>query len=165
MSDVAFNMLLYLAATLLVLVILLAAIHLQERRRSTKEVWYVAHPVSGDVKGNIQNVIRWIHWLTLNDPSRVYIAPWVAEVQAFDKDIGGAEPDAAFYDRVLADDCDVVRHLDGVLMVGGKTSRGMALERDAALAAGKQVVDLSHLRNPPPPASEMDDYVRTMLRP
>lgn len=120
-----------------------------EPRQHKKEVWYVAHPVSGDVKGNIQNVIRWIHWLTLNDPSRVYIAPWVAEVQAFDKDIGGAEPDAAFYDRVLADDCDVVRHLDGVLMVGGKVSRGMALERQAALDAGLKVVDLSPLREPP----------------
>lgn len=116
----------------------------------SKEVWYVAHPVSGDVKGNVANVIQWIRWLTINEPSRVYIAPWVAEVQAFDQDIGGAEPDAAFYDRVLADDCDVVRHCDGILLVGGKVSRGMALERDAARDAGKCVVDRSDLRTPPP---------------
>ena len=30
-----------------------------------KEVFYVAHPVSGDVAGNVANVIRWIHWLDL----------------------------------------------------------------------------------------------------
>jgi hypothetical protein len=104
-----------------------------------KEVYYLAHPVSGDPEGNAHKAIAWIHWLTLNDPDRVYIAPWVAEVLAFKADIGTL--DRTFYDRVLADDQDVVRKLDGILLVGGTISYGMSLELDAALAAGKKVID------------------------
>lgn len=77
-----------------------------------KEVYYVAHPVSGDIDANIANVLDWIRWLTVNEPSRVYIAPWVAEVKAFQG--RGQDITPEFYDRVLADDCDVVRHLDGI---------------------------------------------------
>jgi len=110
-----------------------------------KPVFYVAHPVSGDIEANLANVIKWIAWLTDNDRSRVYIAPWVAEVMAF-KDRGEISPE--FYDRVLADDMNVVNRLDGILLVGGTVSRGMALERDAALVGGKTVQDWSEYRTP-----------------
>jgi hypothetical protein len=102
-----------------------------------KEVFYVAHPVTGDPEGNAYRAIAWIKWLTINDPSRVYVSPWVAEVLAFARE----NADKAFYQRVLADDCEVVRHLDGILCVGGTISTGMALELDAAIEAGKKVVD------------------------
>jgi hypothetical protein len=104
-----------------------------------KEVYYLAHPVTGDPEGNAYKAIAWIHWLTLADPDRIYVAPWVAEVLAFKSDIG--KLDKSFYDRVLADDQEVVRHLDGVLLVGGAISYGMSLELDAAIAAGKKVID------------------------
>jgi hypothetical protein len=111
----------------------------------SKQVWYLAHPVTGDPEGNVKNAIAWIQWLTIACPERVYIAPWVAEVTAF----FGQDVDQAFYDRVLADDCDVVRKLDGVLLVGGRISKGMALEAAAAEAAGKPVHDVSWARSPP----------------
>lgn len=110
-----------------------------------KEVFYVAHPVSGDITANVNNVISWIKWLTLNDPSRIYIAPWVAEVLAFQG--AGDEIDAGFYDRVLADDVTVVRKLDGILMVGGTISRGMGIERDGA-RPGTTIQDWSYARTP-----------------
>lgn len=109
-----------------------------------KEVYYVAHPVTGDPVGNAYKTIAWIRWLTLNDPSRVYVAPWVAEVLAFAQE----NCDPAFYARVLADDQDVVRHLDGVLLVGGTLSRGMALECDAAIETHKRIVDWHRFRSP-----------------
>jgi hypothetical protein len=109
-----------------------------------KEVFYVAHPVTGDPVGNCWKAIGWIHWLTLNHPDRVYIAPWVAEVLAFSNE----NADAAFYDRVLSDDEEVVRHLDGILLVGGTISRGMMREADAALAAGKKIVDWHEYATP-----------------
>lgn len=109
-----------------------------------KEVFYVAHPVSGDIQANIDNVVAWIKWLTLNDPSRVYVAPWVAEVMAF-KDMGELDP--AFYDRVLQDDVTVLRKLDGILMVGGKISRGMGIERDG-MRPGMTLQDWSYARTP-----------------
>lgn len=109
-----------------------------------KPVYYVAHPVTGDPEGNAYKAIAWIHWLTLNDPSRVYVAPWVAEVLAFARENAAPE----FYARVLADDQDVVRHLDGVLMVGGKVSRGMALESDAARERSLPIIDWSRYSTP-----------------
>lgn len=104
---------------------------------SRKKVYYLAHPVSGNPTGNAYKAIEWIRWLTLNHPQKVFVAPWVAEVLAF----AGEVIDPAFYDRVLSDDEEVVRHLDGILLVGGTISTGMARECDAALAAGKAIVD------------------------
>lgn len=109
----------------------------------TKEVFYVAHPVSGFVDANIRNVVAWIKWLTNNDPSRVYIAPWVAEVLAFQGEI----VDEDFYARVLADDVTVLRKLDGILLVGGHISRGMGIEVDGA-RDGMTVQDWSYARTP-----------------
>lgn len=111
---------------------------------TSKPVFYVAHPVTGDPEGNAYKTIGWIHWLTLKDQSRIYIAPWVAEVLAFAKE----NADKAFYARVLADDCEVVRHLDGILCVGGTISTGMALELDAAVAARKTIIDWHQFKTP-----------------
>lgn len=109
-----------------------------------KEVFYLAHPVTGNPRGNCLKAIDWIHWLTLQHPDKVFVAPWVAEVLAF----ANENADPSFYARVLADDQDVVRHLDGILLVGGRVSTGMQLELDAALAAGKKVVDWSQYETP-----------------
>lgn len=121
-----------------------------------KEVFYLAHPVSGDPLGNCEKAEAWIRWLTLNEPSRVYVAPWVAEVRAF-----AAENNLpTFYDRVLADDQDVVRHLDGILLVGGTISKGMQLELDAAVAKELLVVDWSEFAAPADLPSEAAEILR-----
>ena len=104
-----------------------------------KPIIYVAHPVSGDVRGNVQKVLDWLRWLTETDPSRIYIAPWVGEVQAH-YDMDPIPED--FYARVLADDCEVVSRLDGILLVGGKVSRGMELELNTARQGGKAVFNM-----------------------
>lgn len=110
-----------------------------------KAVWYVAHPVSGDHEGNARNAIAWIKWLVLNDPTRVYIAPWVAEVLAFSDAVMTPE----FYDRVLCDDEEVVARLDGILLVGGRVSTGMARELEAARESYLDVLDLTRFVSPP----------------
>lgn len=109
-----------------------------------KPVYYLAHPVTGDPVGNCWKAIAWIHWLTLNHPEKVFVAPWVAEVLAFSNE----NNDKAFYDRVLSDDEEVVRHLDGILLVGGNVSGGMMRELDAAIEAGKKVVDWHDYKAP-----------------
>ena len=110
----------------------------------SKKVFYVAHPVSGDPVGNCGKVCVWIAWLTLVDPSRIFIAPWVAEVMGFHN----LEVTPEFYDRVLSDDQEVVRHCDGIILLGGRVSRGMALELEAAQEAGKMVIDWSLIKSP-----------------
>ncbi len=112
-----------------------------------KDIWYLAHPVSGAIEDNVANALNWIKWLSLNVPERIYIAPWIAEVQAHQSE--GEDIDPAFYDRVLADDCTIVRRCDGILLVGGKVSRGMGLELMAARDSNGFVQDQSHWREPP----------------
>jgi hypothetical protein len=113
-----------------------------------KPVIYVAHPVTGDPRGNCEKVLGWLKWLTAADPSRIYIAPWVAEVLAH---IDQAN-DHDFYERVLADDETVVQRLDGILLCGVGTAHarpnglmrsvGMTRELAAAVLAGGDVFDL-----------------------
>lgn len=109
-----------------------------------KPVVYLAHPVTGDPRGNAMRAVAWIKWLTVKDPDVIYVAPWVAEVLAFAEDA----VDPAFYDRVLTDDEDVVLRLDGLLMVGGRVSSGMARERTAARVTGRAVLDWSNYTTP-----------------
>lgn len=105
--------------------------------RAPKEVYYVAHPVSGDPIGNAFKTINWIKHFTKRFPQYVFVAPWVAEVLAF----ANENSDKTFYDRVLEDDCHVVRRLDGIVLVGGRISDGMGRELKAAREAGKKVFD------------------------
>ena len=109
-----------------------------------KQIIYIAHPVSGDAKANALNCCDWVKWFVENDPTRVYIAPWVAEVLG----VGDAIVNQAFYDRILDDDMTVVARLDGIVAVGGKWSTGMRLERAAAFALHKPVVDYTEFRTP-----------------
>lgn len=109
-----------------------------------KEVWYVAHPVSGDWRGNCERVKEWVRWLIEADPTRVYVAPWVAEVEAW----GDREVPSGFYDRVLADDCEVVRRLDGLVAVGGRWSTGMMREAECARANDIPVADWTRYELP-----------------
>ncbi len=122
-----------------------------------KPIIYVAHPVSGDVWGNVDRTLKWLRWLTEVDPSRIYIAPWVGEVLAH-LDLDPIPAD--FYDRVLSDDEEVVRRLDGILLVGDRMSNGMQREWAAAKIAGKKVYDMVGLVHPPPsPAFNLDHHL------
>lgn len=117
-----------------------------------KSVIYIASPVStggaGSVVANAKRAIRWTKWFVEQDPTRIYIAPWVAEVLGFlDTEVA-----PEFYQRVLDDDCEVVRRLDGVVGVGfggtGGWSRGMAQERATARAVNLDVLDMTWFAEP-----------------
>lgn len=107
---------------------------------------YLAHPVSGDPKGNALNACAWIQALTLADSTRLYLAPWVAEVLGFDAIGEPITPE--FYQRVLDDDCEVVATCQGLLAVGGAWSSGMIQERAVARIVGIPILDLTKFREP-----------------
>lgn len=109
-----------------------------------KPIIYVAAPVSGDPVANAWRAIRWVKWFVLKDPSRVYIAPWVAEVLGF----GEEKMTPAFYQRVLDDDMAVVRRMNGLTGVGGKWSGGMLQERAVPLAFDRPILDLTMYLEP-----------------
>lgn len=109
-----------------------------------KPIIYVAAPVSGKPIINAQRATRWVKWFVLKDPSRVYIAPWVAEVMGF----ADEQLKPEFYQRILDDDCEVVRALHGLVGVAGKWSPGMLQERATAKARNCPVLDLTNFLEP-----------------
>lgn len=107
---------------------------------SARKVIYVAHPVSGDVKENIARALRWLAYLRRTDRQNTYIAPWVAALMSGEDD---ADPTAR--ERGLIDCETVAARCDGIVLVGGRVSSGMAREREAVIAAGGHVFDYTRL--------------------
>lgn len=107
-------------------------------------IYYVAHPVSGDVKQNLINVKLWIRWLIDTYPEHAFIAPWITYVEVLD------DSNPVHRARGMRDDLLVIPRCDGIVLVGGLLSSGMAHELDAARMAGKHVLDLLHLGTLPP---------------
>ena len=117
----------------------------------TRLVFYVAHPVSGDVDGNVARALRWLKWLRSRDHANTYIAPWIAGLMS-----GEDDNDPAARERGLLD-CEAAAALcHGIVLVGGRVSSGMARERAAVIAAGGHVFDYTRLGVEPP--SERDRF-------
>lgn len=113
-------------------------------------VVYMAHPVSplpGEtLEGNLARAKRWLLWLLRNAKREriAYIAPWIVDCEILDD----ADPDVRGF--ALERDCALIARCDAIVLVGGRLSSGMARERDAALAAGRTVVNLLSMGSEPP---------------
>lgn len=104
---------------------------------------YLAHPVRGDVPGNLARARRWLRWLRTNaHPEAAIIAPWLLDIEVLGEDDG----DPAQRERALQR-CELVaQRCDVVVLVGGRISEGMRREAAAAPA----IVDLTYLGEEPP---------------
>ncbi len=107
---------------------------------------YLAHPVSGDVPGNLARAKRWLKWACLSFPDDEVIAPWITECEIFDD----ADPEQR--EQGLQRCERVVERCHVLILVGGRISSGMQREADAARAARyrTRVIDLTHLGDEPP---------------
>ena len=107
-------------------------------------VVYMAHPVSGDVEGNLLRAERWMVWLqaVAFAPGHAVIAPWLHELRVLR--LSDQEPEA----RELAlRRCEAVAALcDAVVLCGGRISEGMGREARAA----RDVIDLTGIGPMPP---------------
>lgn len=112
-----------------------------------KPLIYLAHPVStGNPLSNAHRAVLWVKEFTLRDQRRIYVAPWVAEVIGFSDTL---TLPTGFYQRVLDDDCEVVRRLDGLVGVGGEGwTKGMGQERATSMAVGRPVLDWTQFALP-----------------
>jgi hypothetical protein len=108
-------------------------------------VAYMAHPVSGDVPGNLARALRWLRYLSAEVGGTAFIAPWIAALMS-----GEDDSDPEVRARGLAHDVTVVKRCDCLVLVGGRVSQGMAMERDAMITTGGKVLDLTHLGEEPP---------------
>lgn len=112
-----------------------------------KPVVYVAHPVSGHPVTNAMATVEWVRALINLDPSRIYVAPWVAEVLAFPSETPG-ESLHHDYNSAIDDDLEVLSRFDEIILVGGRIGPGMQKELNHAKSLHKRITDLSQYKTP-----------------
>jgi hypothetical protein len=106
------------------------------------KVIYLAHPVSGDVAGNLAEARRWIRWIYDNVPGIAIVATWITECEVLDD--GNPE----HRKMGLQHDVAVVGRCDAILLVGPKFSTGMQAELIAAEARGLRILTfIGYARN------------------
>lgn len=110
-----------------------------------RNVFYIAHPVAPDYHSgsNVAKARRWWSWLSQNDRTRVYIAPWIVEVEQCIR-----QRVQTNYEQALLDDMEVVRRCDGIILCGPKISSGMQKELDCATECGLEVIDITGVYAP-----------------
>jgi hypothetical protein len=111
----------------------------------TRLVLYVAHPLGAPdragLDANLARAMRWLSWLRRAFPDTTFVAPWIAAVAAGEDDADPRQREAG-----LVDADAVIPRLDGVVLVGGRVSSGMARERGRA----RRAWDLTSLGDEPP---------------
>lgn len=109
-------------------------------------VFYLCHPVGGDVPANVSRAKLWIRWLHGAIPDGVVIAPWILDLEVLPlRDDVPAERERGL-ERCGA----VARRCTGVLLAGGRISTGMQREASEAYFAGVRIYDLTDLGTEPP---------------
>lgn len=88
-----------------------------------RELVYLAHPVGGDVDGNVKRALAWLAWLRRGEPGRAIVAPWIAGILA-----GENDDDPEQRERGLLDCETTCERVDGIVLVGGRISSGMQRE-------------------------------------
>jgi len=103
---------------------------------------YLAHPVAGDVPGNIARAKDWYRWCNSLDLDIAVIAPWIHGIELLLED----DADPVVRSRALERCVCAVRKCDELWLVGPRISTGMQLESDAARNAGVRVRDFTWMR-------------------
>lgn len=102
-------------------------------------IWYMAHPYGGSA-ANLERAGRWLTWLRAELPDEHVIAPWLLTAPE-------ENHDPALREAGIEEMCEIIRTIcDGVILVGGRISEGMALEA----AASRNVWDRTALGEEPP---------------
>lgn len=143
-----------------------ACVELQTRRRMERDanspmrrqVFYVAHPLAGDLAKNLANAKVWLRWLRTTFPETTFIAPWISSI-----DSGADDNDPNAREQGLLDACAVLGLIDGIVLCSGLYSSGMQREELYTQAMRKAVYDLGKLGWTPPamPAPRASELVLT----
>ncbi len=96
---------------------------------------YLAHPVGGNVAGNILRARAWLKFLTERNPGIAFSCQWLIEIEIWD-DSNAKEREAGLV-RCMND----IERCDDMIMCGVAVSSGMERERKHALSFDKQVQD------------------------
>lgn len=110
-----------------------------------RTVAYVAHPVGGDVAGNLARAKRWLRWLIRNHRDVAFVLSWLPYCEVLD------DSDPAQRARGMEDGEAVMRRCDVIVLVGGRLSTGMEAELLLAQRIGLRCINHLHLGDEPPP--------------
>lgn len=102
-----------------------------------KKIVYIAHPIGGDVKGNIDKVLQIVRRVNLSDDSVVPFAPYIVDCLAMNDNIPEERSRGIANDHALF----VSGVIDEVWLFGDRISAGMQGEIDLANSLGIKVVD------------------------
>ena len=101
------------------------------------KVAYIAHPVSGDVKGNISKILTIVRQINLDEPEVVPFVPYLADIMALDDSIPEQRERGIKNDNYLIES-GVVTELR---LYGDRVSFGMSCECDLAEKLGISVIN------------------------
>lgn len=105
---------------------------------SRKRIAYLAHPVAGDIEGNITSILSILREIRLNASSRpewqdiIPVAPYIVALQYLSDDepgerLLGMEENAAYFESGF---------IDGLILAGPAISSGMRAEVGLAHSLG-----------------------------
>ena len=103
------------------------------------KVVYIAHPISGDIKGNLEKIVQIAREINLNEPDTVPVANYFLDCYALNDDIPeererGIKNDIALFRK---------KYIDEVRLYGDRISNGMKEEVKLARELGIKVVAMT----------------------
>lgn len=88
------------------------------------KVVYIAHPISGDIKANINRILTIVREINIEQPDIIPFAHYIVDCQALDDDI------PAERERGIKNDTELFKRkfIDELWLYGQKISKGMWAE-------------------------------------
>jgi hypothetical protein len=92
------------------------------------KVAYIAHPIGGDVEGNLRRIAEIVRHINLNEPETVPFVPYYADCVAMN------DADHSERERSIKNDHEFFRRqvIDELRLYGNRISNGMQAEIDLA---------------------------------
>jgi len=103
------------------------------------KIAYIAHPVGGDVKGNIKKIIAIARHINLTEPDVVPFVPYLIDLYSLDDNVPserqrGIKNSIAVFDRYI---------IDEVRLYGTRISEGMEFEIGDAISRKIPIIPMT----------------------
>lgn len=97
---------------------------------------YIAHPVSGDVQGNIKKILEIVRHINLTEPETVPFVPYLADLMAME------DSNTEERMRGIKNDYELIsrQFIDELRLYGDRISPGMEAEKNLAELIGIPVI-------------------------
>lgn len=101
------------------------------------KIVYIAHPISGDIKGNLEKIRLIVREINLKMPDVVPFAPYWLDCHALDDTV------KAERERGIMNDIALFKKgfIDEVWLMGNRISAGMLYEKELAEKLGIKVIN------------------------